>query len=321
MTHYIGLDIGHSAVKVACGDNFLFPTAAYPAVELAVDSASESAKDDTVRVGATDYFVGETAVIHSDGRLLNGLSDNWIESDEHHALLIAGYRKAIKRVSDDDVSLALGLPSRLHGTQKENLRRLASTHLILRPQQIAILPQPLAAFYSKLFEEDGMPNESVADDEKWYVIDVGYYTTDFGMIKRGIWSAQGQDSMAGTHVAASKLRQLITSNIGMNITTRDAEVILRTKRMSDQGEMIDMAPLVNEAVSAVAKSIIDGASQVFGDGSIRGAQGIFVAGGGCELMFDAIKSAWKHAVCAENPRYAVAEGLRRYGLARALLAA
>lgn len=49
MRHAIGLDIGHSAVKVAFGRALLFPTAAIPAIDLSIDGAAEAAQDDTVR--------------------------------------------------------------------------------------------------------------------------------------------------------------------------------------------------------------------------------------------------------------------------------
>lgn len=321
MTQAIGLDIGHSAVKVAVNEAFLFPTAALPAVELSVETANDSAKGDTVQVGSNKYFVGDTALIHSGGRILDGLSDNWTATEEHQALLVAGYQKALRKLGTDDVNLALGLPSRLYSAQKEQLRLHASSLLMLPKDRIFVLPQPLAAFYSKLLEADGTPSEHMDDDSKWYIIDIGYYTTDFGCFDSGVWSAAGQESMPGTHVVAQNLKKLVAGRYDLDITIRDAERILRTKSMRDQGEVIDMSDLVTQATTPVARSIIDRASQVFGGAAIRGAHGVFVAGGGSALMFGAIKDEWKHTICADNSRFAVAEGLRRYGMASALVGA
>jgi plasmid segregation protein ParM len=321
MQEAIGLDIGHSAVKVAAMTPFLFPTAAIPALDLAVDTASDSARSDTVQVGNQSYFVGETAVIHSGGRAIDGLSDNWIDTDEHHALLIAGYTKARRQRVTNDATLALGLPSRLYSAQKERLRTTAARLLTLPTDRVIVLPQPMAAFYTRLLDADGVPACKGEENGKWIIIDVGYYTTDFGCIDREIWSVAGQESMAGTYIAAQQLKRLIADRYGLDLTVRDAERALRTKRLLDQGETIDVTELVAQSAETAAKSIIDGAIRVFGSGTLRGANGIFVAGGGAALLFDAIKATWKHATCATNPRFAVAEGLRRCALAFGLVEA
>lgn len=321
MPDVIGLDIGHSAVKVAAAESFLFPTAAIPAVDLSVAAADVAAKSDTVWVGSRRFFVGDTAVIQSGGRVLNGLSDDWIDSDEHHALLLAGYQKAMRQMGASQASIALGLPSRLYAAQKERLRTRASTLLGIPQDAIAIVPQPMAAFYNSLLTADGVPSNQGADESKWFIIDIGYYTTDFGCIDHGVWSAAGQESMAGTHVAAQHIRRLIADRYGLDLSTRDAEQVLRTKTIRDQGEVIGVTAIVEQATGAVAKAIIDGAIQVFGAGAIRGAAGIYVAGGGSALIFDAVKRTWRHAMCAANPRFAVAEGLRRCALAYALVEA
>jgi plasmid segregation protein ParM len=314
MKNSIGLDVGRSAVKLSYGDEQVtFPTAAIPAVSLSVDG--DSAKGDTVRVGSNHYFVGDTAMIHSNGRVLEGLNDDWIATDEHSALLVAGYQRAIKGLGRTDVNVVLGLPSRLHAAQKERLREVAAATLLVGKENIHVLPQPLAAYFTRVFNRDGTPMEGATDDEKWFVIDIGFYTTDFGMVEKGIWSAAGQESMAGTYVAAGKLKRLIAAKHGIDVSTRVCEEILRTKSIRDQGKVLDLSDLVEEAVTDVARSIIDGAIQVFGTGPIRSAHGIFIAGGGSALMFEAIKAIWPHAVCAENPRLAVSEGMRRYGLA------
>lgn len=318
----IGLDIGHSAVKVAIeNDTLIFPTAAMAAVELGVEGAADSAKTDTVLVNSSYYFVGDTALIHSGGRVLDGLSDNWVNQEEHHALLVAGYQKAVRQLGTDNVTVSLGLPGRLYDSQKEHVRLTASSLLGLPKSKINVLPQPLAAFYSKLLLSDGEMNEAMDEDEKWYIIDIGHYTTDFGCFDTGVWSSANQESMDGMHVVAQNLKKLVAGRYSMDITMRDAERILRTKTLRYQGEVHDMSDLVTQASAPVARSVIDRAIQVFGGANVLGAHGVFVAGGGSALMFNHIKDVWKHAVCAENSRFAISEGLRRYGTAKALAAA
>jgi len=321
MPHAIGLDIGHSAVKVAIGETFLFPTAAMPALDLSIDGSTEAAQDDTVRIGSGTFFVGETAKIHSGGRLLDGLSDDWTVSDEHTALMVAGYQKAVRRAGVEPDMVVLGLPSRLHSKHKAQLQATAAVNLGISRLQIRVMPQPMAAYYSRIVDAEGMPTGSVVQDDKWIIIDVGYYTTDFGMFASRRWSSAAQESTSGVYLAAQHLRRLIADRIGMDVSVREAEAILRTKAMRHQGEIINASAWVAESVSGIAKSIVDAATRILGSREIDSASGVFIAGGGSSLVFEALHKQWRHAVCAENPRFAVAEGLRRYGLASLLVMA
>lgn len=318
----IGLDIGHSAVKISIGERFMFPTAVMPAVDLSVDA--NSANSDTVTTAKGRFFVGETAMIHSGGRVLDGLKDDWVKGDEYHALLHAGYQKAIQRLGSgdrDDNILVMGLPSRLHASQKGSLKAAAADELHLPKSRLFVLPQPLAAFYRMVFDDRGIPTNSGTNGERWYIIDIGYYTTDFGCVDHGVWAARGQASTAGTHVAAQNMKHMIESEFSLETSIRDAEKMLRTGTMRDHGEVIDVSGYVQRAVQPVAMDIIDKAVQVFGASQIRSAHGILVAGGGASLLGDALKTSWRHARQDAEPRFAVAEGLRRFGLAKQLSAA
>ena len=63
----IGLDIGHSAVKIACYSqdekerHLLFPSIAVPAFSISDDGEARRAARETVMVGSRAYFFGETA--------------------------------------------------------------------------------------------------------------------------------------------------------------------------------------------------------------------------------------------------------------------
>lgn len=315
----IGLDIGHSAVKVSVGERFIFPTAVMPAVDLSVNA--KAANDDTVTTADGRFFVGETAIIHSGGRVLDGLKDDWVKGAEHRALMKAAHRKATYRMGVNDTPVVMGLPSRLHATQKDALKASAVDELQIQKNRVFVLPQPLAAFYRMVLDERGVPSGVDYQDERWYIIDIGYYTTDFGCVDHGVWSARGQESTAGMHVAAQGMKHMIESEFSMETSIRDAEKMLRTGGMRDHGQIVDVSGHVARAIQPVAMDIIDKAVQVFGASQIRSSHGILVAGGGASLLGDAIRTSWKHARQDHEPRFAVAEGLRRFGLAKQLSAA
>lgn len=312
----IGLDIGHSAVKVAAGGSHtLFPTAAFPAVELSVEEAARAAKAETVRVNGQDYFVGQTALVHSGGRVLEGLADNWIETPEHIALLIAGYRRGLDALEgDEDPILMLGLPSRLHKAQQKRLQELAIMHLSIPQSQVRVLPQPLAAFMSLILDEHGdtRPDRDLTQ-ERWGVIDIGYYTTDYGLIQGGQWSHAGARSSAGANVVAEQLQQRLAAQHAFTFPLRACEEMLRIKRAKLYGKTLDVSDDVDVICDQFARQVIEGAAQVLAE-NLPQLDGILVAGGGADLVFPAMKKEWPHALIAPTPRFSIAEGLRRYGL-------
>lgn len=316
----IGLDIGHSAVKIAAGEHRMFPTAATLAVELSTAEDAAAAKGDRVTVNGKDYFVGRTAEIQTNGQLLDGLRDEWIESDEHLALLMSGYRRGIAMLGTDDVMLVLGLPSRLHNRQQKRLAELAVMHTKLDPEHVRVIPQPLGAYMSAVLDEDGTPLPARSPhDERWGIIDVGYYTADYGLIESGVWSQAGAKSSGGASVIATDLQARIQTAHGVMLPLRDCDTVLRTKSAKLYGKVVDLEALVDETAAAYAKGVIENAHHAFGP-RLPTLDGIIIAGGAAELIHGHVKGEWAHAITAKEPRFTVAEGMRRYGLMKQLAA-
>lgn len=312
----IGLDIGHSAVKVSAGGKqLMFPSAATPAVGLSVEESARSAAAETVRVKGNDYFVGNTALVHTAGRLLEGLSDDWIESAEHIALMVAGYRLGKAQLDTSEEPLVvLGLPSRLHKAQHQRLRELAVMHLGLPEEQVRVIPQPVGAYMSMALGAQGEPvgNRDISA-EKWGVIDIGFYTSDFGLLYGGVWSDAGARSIPGANSVAATLRDRVNAKNGTDISLRTADEVLRSKSLKLFGKAIDVAQDVDQTCKAFARQLVEGAITTFGN-ELPTLDGILVAGGGADLVFPLLKNAFEHAECIDTPRFSVAEGLRRYGL-------
>lgn len=309
----IGLDIGHSAVKVAAGgEHIIFPTAAAPAVNLAINA--DEARADTAMVNGKSYFIGQTALIHTNGALLEGLRDDWITTEEHLALMVAGWQRGLSAIADTDAILVLGLPSRLHLTQKKDLADLAVKHLGIDKNNIRVIPQALGAYMASVLDERGEPVEGRdVTHEKWGVIDVGYYTADYGIVQAGVWAAAGARSSGGANLIATDLRDRISGDHGVGLSLREADKVLQTRSAKLYGQVKKLDEMVDEACSNYAKGIMDHAIRVFGD-QLPTLDGILLAGGAAEVIHPHLKKAWPHSRTAPTPRFTVAEGMRRYGL-------
>ena len=53
----------------------------------------------------------------------------------------------------------------------------------------------------------------------------------------------------------------------------------------------------------------------------RRLDGVIVAGGGADMVYGVLRDRWPHAIKAEDPRFSVAEGMRRFGAALSLVRA
>jgi len=315
MSNAIGLDIGHSSVKIAAGAKHdLFPSAAVRAIDLVLSEAKTAAKDDTVAVDGRSYFVGNTALVHSGGVALDGLSDGWIETHEHLALLTAGYRRGAAIVGSDAI-LALGLPSRLHDQQRKRLVELAALNVQIPKERVMVLPQALAAYMAVALNSEGQPaNGFDVLGSRWGVIDVGYYTADFGLIHGGQWSAFAAKSAPGASSMATSLQAIIAADHKVNLSLRDCDAALAVKSTRLYGQMVDLTEAVDEIAEDYAQSLADHAGQVFGQ-SLPTLDAILLVGGGASVVSGRLRKLWPQAKQIEGVpmRFAVAEGLRRYG--------
>lgn len=310
MNKVIGLDVGHSAVKVAhASGRILFPTAVIPAFEIHDEVAAARARRDTFKVDGKNYFVGETAVLQGRMNSTPGLFENWVDTPEHSALLLAGYRRAVDAGAQEDALVVLGLPASLFARQRDKLREHASR---LLGTQVMVMSQPFGPYSELMLDERGQLKSSHAlETESWAVIEVGYFTTDFTMIQGGVWIEEKTTSCGGVRLATERLQRTLSIK-GTQATLLECEDILRTRKMLSYGQYIDMSREVGDAMLPLAAEIMDTANRLFASDARR-LNGIIITGGGSDLVFQHLKGQWPNAVQPKDPRFSVAEGMRRQG--------
>lgn len=313
MSAAIGLDIGHSAVKVAISDHkgkrhsMTIPTAVCQAFRISDESESDRAAKETVRVGSVDYFIGETAVIQGGTNVTSGLSEDWVSTPEHTALMIGSYKKAQALAGVEQPKLVLGLPTHLYARQRDKLREVAMN--VLGVKDVRVVPQPMGPYFEAMFDEKGVPASAV-NEESWGVVEIGYFTTDFMLMMNGRWVEKASGTCSGARVAAEHLQRILGEK-GMTADLPECEEALRKKQIRNFTSKIDVTNEVNEAVGILTNEVIDHASRLM-EPYVRKLDGVIVAGGGAGFMFEKIKERWPHAVCPQTPRLSVAEGMRRF---------
>ena len=311
----IGLDIGHSAVKVSVSSpkgevhHFLVPTAVCRAVKISDEAEAERSAKATVTINGIDYFIGETAIIQGGANVTTGLSEDWINTPEHTALMLGAFKKAQKLSGVEQPKVVLGLPTHLYARQKEKLLEVAASILRINSSNIRVVAQPSGPYLEAMLDEKGAPASAV-NEEAWGVVEIGYFTTDFMLMKNGRWVEKASGGCSGARVAAEHLQRILSKK-DMTVDLLECEEALRKKFIRNFREKIDVAAEVAEAVSVLANEVIDTATRLM-EPYARQLDGVIVAGGGAEFMFETIKRRWPHAVCPQNPRMSVSEGMRRY---------
>lgn len=309
----VGIDIGHSAVKAAArhDKSIFFPSIAIPAVQISDSTERRLAERETVTVEGKEWFFGQTALLQSGGRWASGLTDNWIEQ-AHHTALLAG---ALKKLQHDGIAnpavVALGLPVKLMKPYRKKLEAIARK-VLGEQTEILIVPQPIGAYSTLTLDINGQPNrECMINEVSWAVIDVGFYTTDIILMMEGRWVEVASDSEFGMSHAAEHLQRILSEK-GIDIDLDIAEQGIRTNKIRHFG-VKEVTEEVRHSLANTSSQILDTAVRLLDPFASR-LDGVLVAGGGAEAIAQyGLGDQWPNVKIANNPRFAVAEGLRRLG--------
>jgi plasmid segregation protein ParM len=327
----IGLDIGHSAVKVAYSsrtgegkpETIIFPSVVMPSVVISDDAEARRAAADTVVVDGQSFFFGETASVQGGRTIENIVAEDWITSKEHAALLAGALKKLKERgVFEPASMIVMGLPTSLYSRQRDDLRRIVS-EMVGPGKEVKIIPQPLGAYQYNMLDENGCQaaNRSFSN-ESWGVVEVGYFSTDFMAMKgtgnQSRWFQGASGICSGIRVAAERLVRLIAEEVevggkkGVTVGLREAEAALQTGYIKYFGK-VDVTAQVEKAADVIAQEVIRAATRYM-ENEAAGLDGIVLAGGGAPLVKASLASKWPHVIMTPNPRFSVVEGFRRFGV-------
>lgn len=320
----IALDVGHSAVKVVVNSpllpqgrhSLLFPSVANSAIELSEPKAREAAARETVNVDGRSFFFGETAVTQGTSDSESGLSDNWITTPQYAALALGAFQKLRQMptpISTDGAIVVVGLPAKFFAQQKPTLHAIMQK---LAPHAlIVVLPQPMGPFMCVQFNDDGTESRNhKMSSESWGIIEIGHYTTDFGVVRDGNWIDKNSGSCRGGHVLVDQVVARVREERGYTLSLIEATRAVCDGWFKDYGSRIPVQPYIASSATILTDEVMDTVSRLL-DKDARTLDGIVVAGGAAPLLYPVIHARYQHAVMAENSRMTVAEGFCRFGCA------
>ena len=331
-TASIGIDLGHSSVKISVksgaksplvGAAEIFPTVVRNWIPITNEETARKAQVDTVEVNGKKFFVGVTAQRQGQADSFSGQTRNWIETEQHDALLVSAWERANRILGKNElehpehVALVLGLPASYYAEQRDTLRSRANALLqpLVKPHQelkIYVESQSRAPLLCVVFDSNGVETGVGGEDETWGVVEIGQFTTDFTLHDRG----QEVDSAATSARGAQMVYDRISAALKQKGYVADFETIssaIQTRKIKVFGKEEDVSDIISPALSEFSTYIDEEVATRFGDKAQR-MDGIIVAGGGAYIVGQNVKAKYPNAIIPTNPRFAVAEGYSRFGL-------
>lgn len=321
----IGLDIGHSLVKVRYspfeGGKYKeigFATLVIPGIEIVDAATAELAKADTVTYNGREYFVGKTAETQGQNKSYVGLSNNWTNTDEHDILFLGALDKIEREIGQPllECVITVGLPAENFGTERAPLKARLSGLLKYRgtpENQIRVQSQPSGPLHMVGMDEEGLDNKQFdMANQIWGVIEVGHYTTDSLISKRLEIVEVSRGSEAGVAYVHKHLASKLSAR-GLTSNPARLNQAIMTRKVLHYGKEVDVSADVEEAVAQLASTVVAGVKAKFGV-MAEEMNGIVIAGGGAPLLAPYFREIYPHLVELADPRMCVAEGFRRFSM-------
>ena len=316
----LGLDIGYSNVKVAVGDNektlkcTLFPATAAPLAQLIEAGLGADTAIRGVPVGNLEYVVGVTP--ERLAHYHRALHADYTATNAYRALFYGALLAYGKRNVDVVVT---GLPSGQFrdATLRKRLGTLMSgAHTLGKERtvtvnEVKVVPQPIGAYLDFVSSED-----ADVDDARVLVIDVGYYSVDWVLVKENRLQGEGLgSSQLASAALLDKAVQAIAKDYGKILPdTLEARWRQGKTQVRLYDKQVELLPYLTSAAKEVAGAVIQGILP-----SLRQREEaidvILLAGGGAGPYAQPIKEAFPRSQLVLRPEavFANARGFWRYG--------
>lgn len=308
----IGIDIGYGNTKVNTGTEvYSFPSIVGNYQE-SVSIGFDRGTLEVVDMDGETFLIGESAKRHSSRHFTSRTRD-WIGTIHYRALLKHALKKA--KASSQAV-ITTGLPVDFRSDKD----RLAAIVTEVAAQaginaSVFVLPQPVGAFFSLLFDQDGAVLDGRLASSRVGILDVGFYTTDLMTIDgMSVVEKQIASFPSGVSTALEAIRQDLAETHKLQLDIRRAEEAVRRGKVAVFGEEQDITPIIARRLQELEAEIEGQAKTIWGNAA--DLDRVILAGGGAAMLAPYL-NLYRHATVLRNPAEANAAGFHRNSFRRA----
>ena len=315
----IGIDVGYGATKHISGElggklsSGSFRSLVGNYVEgVALNGFREQQAAQVVEIGDEKYLVGDAAAKHST-RQYTSRDRDWISSVAYEALV----RHALAQcqvVDGEELVITTGLPVSYYKADKEKLTAKVRS-ITGENAKVFVIPQPVGAFFSLLFDEAGYVFDERLSSQRIGVLDIGFYTTDLltidglDVVDRQIGSFEN-----GVSTALEAIKQDIMDIHGLKLDLRRAEDAVRRGTVTVFGEDKDISAIVSKRLKELEAEIEAGARTVWNNAA--DLDKVILSGGGAEMLRPYLH-LYRHATVIGQAALANAAGYSRFSIRQA----
>ena len=328
---HLGLDIGYGAVKAVTGETpVIFPSVCGHArdIKFQQDEITTRHPGDQLRDNFGLWFVGDLALTQLPPgellRLRGRTADEMAMGNVFRARLAkAALGKLLPGKQNGEVvhvKLATGLPVD-HMTDASDLKmallgqhrvKTDTADFIANITDVMIMPQPQGTIYSQILTPAGEVNAR-HDYMRTGVCDVGTYTVDLALDDDGEFVDSESGSVeGGVSAVHERIASLLEREYRQKIPFKMIETVLRTGKFRARGEVIDYGEAVQDALEPLRSATLNLISEKWKTGTTIDV--IYLSGGGAELIYDAVVTAYPQTVKIVQPQIANARGYLNYVL-------
>lgn len=325
----IGLDIGYGVVKAVTSDAvIMFPSVAGHAREIKFRQEDLTARYPGEQIIDEDgsWFTGDLALAQiPPGELLRlrGRTSNEASMGNTFRLRLAkvALGKLLHGTRNRDIvhiRIASGLPCDHMRDANELKTALLGQHLIQTDTadfianvvEVMVMPQPYGTIYSRTLSSGGDINPAHTA-MRTGVCDVGTFTVDVALDADGEYiDAESGSAESGVYTAQERIAAALERDYRQKMPFKLVEETLRTGVLRASGERIDYRQEVEEALAPLRSATLNLLNEKWKAGAAVDV--IYLSGGGAELVFREVMSAYPQTQLVKQAQLANAQGYLNY---------
>lgn len=323
----VGIDIGFAECKIALDGGAR--TSVFPSVlglaeartTIDVGLGGRHARRKTIEYDGVTYYLGSDALIESR-MIANSQDAGRIGSTEERVLALA----ALASLGVHDALVVTGLPVMWWNHRCKLIDSWTGSHRVKwngKPFEITInevkaVWQPFGSFYARFLDGRGMATASERTMLSGFgIVDVGGNTTDLsGVLNLKPITRWSRGIQIGVGDALEAVSAEIEQQYGVHRPVAELSAAMRNGgKIAVYRNEIDITPLVEARLSALADEVTSVASRLWGQADRF--HSVLITGGGAALMGKALSRAFPvNAEILPNPGMANAVGFARYAQRR-----
>jgi hypothetical protein len=188
------------------------------------------------------------------------------------------------------------------------------TDVVANITEVIVMPQPYGTVYAQMLTSTGDLNVCHTY-QRTGVCDVGTYTIDLTLDDDGQYvEVESGSTESGVYLAQERITMLLEERYREKPRFSIVEEVLRSGCFRDSGEPVDMHDDVQAALDPIRSATLNLIAEKWKSASHVDV--IYLSGGGAELVYPQVKSAYRQAHLVQQAQLANARGYLQFALYR-----